>query len=355
MSHPLSEPQLGRHAAWDALCTSQAVVEFDLEGRVIWANTVFLAVVGYRLDEVVGRHHRIFCTPEHAGSAEYAAFWAKLRRGEYDAGEYKRVARTGRELWLNASYNPLIDAAGQPGGVLKVATDITAAKVMAAEAAGTIAAIHRAAAVIEFDLTGHILDANENFLRLFGYRRGDIVGQHHRLLCNEADTLTAAYAQFWQRLGCGEYDAGRYQRRTRDGRAVWLQATYNPILDTDGYPVRIVKIASDVTLQVQLEQEAQKRLDDSARFQAELEARGEQLQRTLGQLSTIVSTINGIASQTNLLALNATIEAARAGEAGRGFAVVAQEVKKLASDTRRATEEAAAMMIGQQGAFAAAA
>ncbi|WCT75439.1 methyl-accepting chemotaxis protein [Sphingomonas naphthae] len=232
-----------------------------------------------------------------------------------------------------------------------MASDVTAAKLHAAEAAGTIAAIHRAAAVIEFDLNGHILDANEHFLALFGYRRADVVGQHHRMLCDEADTRTAAYERFWQRLGCGEYDASRYRRRARDGRPIWVQATYNPILDADGMPAKIVKIASDVTVQVQLEQEVQQRLEDSARFQAELTARGETLQHTLGQLATIVSTINGIAAQTNLLALNATIEAARAGEAGRGFAVVAGEVKKLASDTRRATEEAARMMASRGAAF----
>ena len=331
-------------AAWAALCRSQAVIELDLDGTILWANEVFLRVMDYGLDEIVGQHHRIFCAKEHAASAAYRLFWAKLGRGEVDSGEYKRFAHGGREVWLRATYNPVLDAHGRPLRILKVASDITAAKREQAEHAGKLAAIERSQAVIEFSLDGTILDANDNFLRIFGYPAGDLIGQHHRLLCDEHLVRSPDYQALWQRLGRGEFDAGRYIRRARDGSAVWIQASYNPVLDADGRPWKVVKFASDVTEQVRLEQEVEARLEESHAFRSRLEARGDEVREMIGKVSTIVASINEIAAQTNLLALNATIEAARAGEAGRGFAVVASEVKKLASDTKAATEAAARMM-----------
>ncbi|WP_066968592.1 PAS domain S-box protein [Rhizorhabdus dicambivorans] len=331
-------------AAWAALCRSQAVVEFDLSGVILWANDVFLRLMGYALDEIVGQHHRIFCGAEDARSPAYAAFWAKLGRGEFDAGEYKRFGKAGRELWLQASYNPVPDAEGRPQRVFKIASDISTAMRERADHVGKLAAIERSQAVIEFALDGTILAANENFQRIFGYGAADLIGQHHRMLCDDQLVRSPEYQSLWQRLGRGEFDAGRYLRRARDGSAVWIQASYNPVLDADGRPWKVVKFASDVTHQVRLEQEIESRLEESHAFRARIETRGNELRDLIGKVSTIVSSINGIAAQTNLLALNATIEAARAGEAGRGFAVVAQEVKKLASDTRAATEAAAKMM-----------
>nr|WP_301337977.1 methyl-accepting chemotaxis protein [Sphingomonas sp. AP4-R1] len=205
-------------------------------------------------------------------------------------------------------------------------------------------AIDRSQAVIEFDLDGRITKANRNFLAVFGYEKADILGQHHSLLCDEAETRSAAYADFWRRLSRGEFNAGRYRRIGRGGREIWIQASYNPILDAEGRPRKVVKIATDVTRQVKLEREVQSRLEEGQRFQAELQRGKERLEGTMAELATIVTAIGGIAVQTRLLALNATIEAARAGEAGRGFAVVANEVKKLAGDTRHATERATGMM-----------
>nr|WP_275402090.1 methyl-accepting chemotaxis protein [Sphingomonas aracearum] len=205
-------------------------------------------------------------------------------------------------------------------------------------------AVDRSQAVAEFDLNGTILEVNENFQATFGYDRHELVGQSHRVLCDAEHARSPDYAAFWQRLGRGEFDAGRYRRVGRNGREIWIQATYNPILDPEGKPRKIVKIASDVTRQVRLEQEAQQRLEESERLHDILERRKLALQETVGELDTIVGTIAGIAAQTNLLALNATIEAARAGDAGRGFAVVAGEVKKLAADTRAATDRATAMI-----------
>jgi methyl-accepting chemotaxis protein len=209
-------------------------------------------------------------------------------------------------------------------------------------------AISRSQAIIEFDLDGTVRWANANFLSIFDYRADEVIGRHHRMFCDAAHGASAEYRAFWERLARGDFEQGRFLRYGQSGRAVWIQASYNPIFAADGRPIKVIKVASDVTAQVTLEHEARSRLQEVERVRGELE-------RTMAQLSRIVSTINDIAVQTNLLALNATIEAARAGDAGRGFAVVAQEVKKLASDTRIATEAAAAMMIDQGRAMARAA
>jgi methyl-accepting chemotaxis protein len=327
-----------------AIDRSQAMIEFALDGTILHANANFLAAVGYRLDEIAGRHHRIFCTEDYAQSAEYARFWQKLGEGRFDAGAYKRLARDGREIWLQATYNPMLDEKGRPFKIVKFATDITQSKERNAEFEGRVNAIDRSQAIIEFALDGTVLDANDNFLRLFGYARDEVVGKHHRMFCVPELVRSAEYRLFWERLGRGEYDAGRYLRHGRGGKSVWIQATYNPIFDADGRPRKVVKIASDITREAQLEREVTARLAESEQLQLELETRRETLERTLSQLAQIVTTIKDIAAQTNLLALNATIEAARAGDAGRGFAVVATEVKKLATDTRVATEQAAAML-----------
>lgn len=331
-------------AAWAALCRSQAVIEFDLGGVILWANDVFLTIMGYDLGEIVGRHHRIFCSDEDARAPAYAAFWDKLGHGQFDSGEYKRFGKGGREIWLHATYNPVLDGDGRPYRVLKIASDITAEKSSRADYMGKLAAIDRSQAVIEFALDGTILTANRNFQRIFGYGEHELVGRHHRMLCEDRLVRAPEYQIFWQRLARGEFDAGRYVRRARDGSEVWIQASYNPVMDVDGRPWKVVKFASDVTHQVRLERELEARLEESTLFQARLEARGDEMREMIDKVSMVVSSISDIAAQTKLLALNATIEAARAGEAGRGFAVVASEVNKLASDTRFATEAANRLM-----------
>lgn len=205
-------------------------------------------------------------------------------------------------------------------------------------------AICRSQAIAEFALDGTILWANDNFLTVIGYRLDDIVDRHHRMLCHPDLAHSADYAAFWTRLAKCVFDAGIYRRRARDGREVWLQATYNPVFETDGRPCRIVKVATDISAQVGIQRDLLARIDDAGQFQARLEMQKADLEQTMAKLATIVESINQIAVQTNLLALNAAIEAARAGEAGRGFAVVADEVKKLASDTRLATERASDML-----------
>ncbi|WP_330999395.1 PAS domain S-box protein [Sphingomonas sp. IC-56] len=327
-----------------AMDRSQAVIEFALNGTVLHANANFLDAMGYRLDEVVGRHHRLFCAPEDAASERYQRFWEKLGTGAFDAGVYKRRSRDGRDVWLQATYNPILDPDGRPVRIVEFAMDITEATERGAEAQGQVHAIGRSQAVVEFDLFGRILAVNDQFLAAVGYRRADLVGAQHAILCPPEVVSSDGYRAFWQRLARGEIESGRFRRIGADGRDVWIRATYSPILDAEGRPCKIVKIASDVTAQVELEEELQSRLAESEQLQQELEGRREALQGTMAELETIVTTIGSIAAQTNLLALNATIEAARAGEAGRGFAVVASEVKKLANDTRTATERATGMI-----------
>lgn len=244
----------------------------------------------------------------------------------------------------------MIQKAHHGHGPVAVRTDdITLATLRAGdrrlgEVEAILAAVDRSQAVIEFGLDGTVLAVNGNFLVLFGYAAEDVIGRHHRMFCDDDDAASADYHRFWKRLATGHFETNRFRRRDSVGGDVWIQATYNPVLDADGRPVKVVKIASDITRQVRLEQELQMRLSDGMTFQAELERQKTTLEETMAQLAGIVSTINEIATQTNLLALNATIEAARAGEAGRGFTVVANEVKKLAMDTRQATQRASAMM-----------
>jgi methyl-accepting chemotaxis protein len=238
-------------AIHEALDKVQAIIEFELDGTVVSANENFLRIFGYRLDEVVGKHHRIFCEPSYARSPEYAEFWQKLARGERNAAEFKRLAKDGRGIWLQASYNPVLNKDGEPIRVIKFATDVTAAKLQNAEFQGMVQAIERAQAVIEFELDGTVIRANENFLRVFGYRLDEIVGKHHRIFCDPGYSESSAYTEFWQKLGRGEYHADEFKRIAKNGSEIWLQASYNPILDADGRPRKIVKFASDITAEVQ--------------------------------------------------------------------------------------------------------
>jgi methyl-accepting chemotaxis protein len=236
-----------QRGAVSAMDRSQAVIEFALDGTVLTANRNFLDLMGYRLQEVTGKHHRMFVDPVQAAGDEYAQFWQRLAQGAFEGGIYRRLAKGGREVWLQATYNPILDDTGKPLKVVKFATDITEAKLLNADHRGKVAAIDRAQAIIEFDLRGRILTANQNFLDAVGYTLPELRGKHHRIFVDPAHAASDAYVEFWERLGKGKYEAGEFKRFDKDGREVWLQATYNPILDENGRPLKIVKFASDIT------------------------------------------------------------------------------------------------------------
>ncbi|MHA6729597.1 methyl-accepting chemotaxis protein [Devosia sp. A369] len=231
----------------EAIMRSQAVIEFGLDGTIITANANFLNALGYALDEVVGQHHRLFADPAEAQSPAYQQFWADLAAGKFQAAAYRRLGKGGREVWIQASYNPVFDKAGKPVKVIKFATDVTAQTNQAADHEAQIAAISRAQAIVEFNLDGTVRSANENFLAVLGYRLDDIVGKHHRMFCDPAYAASADYRSFWERLHGGEYVAAEFQRFGKGGKEVWIQASYNPILDAQGRVVKVVKFATDIT------------------------------------------------------------------------------------------------------------
>jgi methyl-accepting chemotaxis protein len=352
-----------------ALGKSQAVIEFNMDGTIIVANDHFLHALGYPLAEIKGKHHRMFVEAGERESEEYRRFWARLGRGEFQTGEFKRIGKGGKEIWIQASYNPILDASGRPFKVVKFATDITATKLRGADHAGQIAAIGKSQAVIEFNMDGTIIVANDHFLNALGYSLAEIKGQHHRMFVAAGERESEAYKEFWAQLNRGAYQSGEYKRVGKGDKEVWIQASYNPILDMNGKPFKVVKYASDVTKQViaRMKSEHVRGLMESVAAGAEemnasvkeisasmlksketaegasarvsdADQATQRLAQAAESMGGIVGLINDITGQINLLALNATIESARAGEAGKGFAVVANEVKNLASQAKGATE-----------------
>ncbi len=385
-----------------ALDTSQAVIHFNLNGIIETANQNFLNAVGYTLPEIQGKHHSMFVEPGYETSAEYATFWKTLREGRFQAAEYKRYGKGGKEIWIQASYNPLFDKNGKPYKVVKYATDITAQTLQNADFKGQIDAIGKSQAVIHFNTDGTIQWANENFLKTVGYSLSEIQGKHHSMFVESQFSQSAEYGHFWTSLRDGKFQAAEFQRVGKDGKEIWIQASYNPIFDPSGKPFKVVKYATNITDNVRKRDEKSRigsmvdqnlgsiaeavnnatirttsatsssseaamtvqtiaaaaeelnssiqeisasmahsrtSVDEAIMLTESADRTTKQLAEAAGQMSGIVAIIQDIANQINLLALNATIESARAGEAGKGFAVVASEVKNLATQVGQATDK----------------
>jgi methyl-accepting chemotaxis protein len=241
-----------------AMDRSQGTIEFDMDGTVSDANDNFLGILGYSLEEIKGKHHRVFCEESYANSEEYKAFWEKLNHGEFESGEYKRIGKGGKEVFIQATYNPIFDVNGKPTKVLKIATDITKQKLINAEFEGKINAIDKSQGTIEFGMDGTIITANENFLSILGYSLDEVQGKHHKIFCEESYVNSAQYSEFWEKLNEGKYDAGEYKRIGKNGREAYIRASYNPIFDLSGKPMKVLKIASDVTEQKRIERERTK-------------------------------------------------------------------------------------------------
>lgn len=397
-----------------ALDKSMAVIEFKPDGTILDANENFLNTVGYDLDEVKGKHHSMFADAAYAASQEYKDFWKKLAAGEFEAAQYKRYGKGGKEIWIEVSYNPIMSKAGKVYKVVKFATDITKQILKNAERESIVNAINRSQAVIEFTLDGTILDANDNFLGVMGYSLDEVKGKHHSMFADAEFAASQEYKDFWKKLAAGEFQAAQYKRYGKGGKEIWIEASYNPIFDAEGKPFKVIKFATDLTPRkeeslalandfesnvktlvadvvssIQQVQNTSNSLaasaDDTSSRSNVVAATTEELSASIHEISTqvtnavkvvgtaveqtkisenlvsglveaaekigeVTALISEIADQTNLLALNATIEAARAGDAGKGFAVVASEVKKLALETASATGEIGSHINNIQGA-----
>jgi len=241
-----------------AIQLSQGVIEFNLDGTIISANQTFLDLMGYSLADIEGKHHKIFCSETYANSQEYAAFWERLNQGEFDTGEYVRFGKDGEAVYIRASYNPIIDENGQPYKVIKIASDVTTLKLENAEAQSKVAAIDLSQGTIEFAMDGTIITANESFLSTLGYSLDEIQGKHHSMFCDDAYAASEDYAKFWETLRCGTHHRGEFKRTGKNGRQLCIRATYNPIFNLKNEPVKVLKIADDISKQRRMEAERDK-------------------------------------------------------------------------------------------------
>jgi methyl-accepting chemotaxis protein len=325
----------------DAISKARAVIEFGMDGKIQNANANFLGAMGYTLDEIKGQHHSMFVDEAYRQSPDYRLFWEKLGRGEYDAGQYKRVAKGGREVWIQASYNPILDANGKAFKVVKFATDITQQKVQDADYEGQISAISKAQAVIEFALDGKIINANTNFLKALGYTLDEVKGRHHSIFVDADYRQSPDYRLFWEKLGRGEYDAGQYKRITKDGSEIWIQASYNPIMDLNGNPFKVVKYATDITASVKASQALQQAVQQVQ--DVVTSAKGNDLTQRVpldgktGEIEGLCAGVNG------LLDAMATV-VTKIRNSAREISSASAEISASTTDLSQRTEEQAASL-----------
>jgi methyl-accepting chemotaxis protein len=325
----------------NAINRVQAVIEFTMDGKILHANENFLKTLGYSLEEVKGNHHSMFVDTGYRQSPEYRLFWEKLGRGEYDTGQYKRIAKGGREVWIQASYNPVFDANGKPFKVVKFATDITQQKLQSADYEGQLAAISKAQAVIEFTLDGKVLNANSNFLNVLGYTLDEIKGHHHSMFAEPSYRQSPEYRLFWEKLGRGEYDAGQYKRIGKGGTEIWIQASYNPILDANGKPFKVVKYATDITANVKASQALQQAVQQ---VQAVVESAKSNdltdrvpLEGKTGEIGALCAGVNGLID--TMMSVVVKIRAS-----SREVSSASAEIAASTTDLSQRTEEQAASL-----------
>lgn len=317
-------------AILSAMDKSQAIIEFSLDGKILRANDNFCKAVGYELKEIVGQHHRMFVDPAEASSSAYAEFWRNLAAGKFDSRQYKRIGKGGREIWIEASYNPVFRR-GKPYKVVKFATDITSQKLKAAEDTGKLDALSRAQAVIEFTPNGEIQTANQNFLSTLGYQLSEIQGKHHSMFCDASYVNSEEYRRFWQRLASGEFVADEFLRIGKGGKRVYIQASYNPIYDMNGKVFKVVKFATDVT----------GRVNNVDQLAASLQALSD------GDLTQTIATpfIPALEKvRTDFNAAVAKLQRALQGvaENASGIAAGAQQIRSASDDLSKRTEQQAA-------------
>ncbi|MEM9102971.1 MAG: methyl-accepting chemotaxis protein [Pseudomonadota bacterium] len=314
-----------------AISRVQAIIEFDLNGHILTANQNFLQAMGYTLDEIKGKHHQIFVDSVYANSLEYQAFWQKLRNGQFETGEYKRLGKGNKEVWIRASYNPIYDEQGKPEKIIKFATDVTQEKLQYSDFQGQIDAISKSQAVIEFNMDGTIIVANDNFCNAMGYSLHEIQGRHHSLFVETQEKSSLEYQQFWDSLNRGEFKTGEFKRFGKHRKEVWIQASYNPILDLNGKPFKVVKYATDITAN----KTAVKTISDSLLALSEGEIHETLDQPMLGEFeilrSAMNSTLERLYNMIKDINMSATVVNSGAQEIQTGVLDLSQRTDEQAS------------------------